>query len=143
MTDPTQASAAQVAEALRADATRFANLSAAADLIRSGAGPELFRALIDQERHVQSEEDPIARLMRLFERIVAENAGVGAYLMGRLYGSSWRTKNHAVYDGIELWMHNLASTEAADALLQLSNEPIRPALKKICRSWEKLIRERS
>jgi hypothetical protein len=119
-------------------------LQAAATLIRNGVGAELFRAFVDEEKAATGDgDDVVPRLMRHLERITPKCPAVGAYLMGRLYGSAWRTPDHNVYDGIGLWMDHLSSAEAADALAQLSNEPIRPALEKMCSSWAKRIREKS
>jgi len=136
----------QVAGSLRSGETSPAELKIAADLIRDGAGAELFGALVDQERNAGVEDSEgtfIARLMHRFEQIMPENAAVGTYLMGRLYGFAWKTVDHHVYNGIELWMHNTDSLDAANALLQLSTEPVRPALKKACSAWAKMIREKA
>lgn len=77
--------------------------------------------------------------MHDLERIMSEDSAVGAYLMGRLYGYAAKAAEHAVYKAIELWMHDLASPEAAHALRRLSAEPIRPALKKVCIAWANAI----
>jgi hypothetical protein len=135
----------EIADSLRSDAADSRTLEQAADIIRRGAGHELFRALIEQEKSAGddgSEGNFIGTLMRRLEQVISQNAAVGAYLMGRLYGFAWQTADHAVYNGIELWMHNLVSSEAASALAQLSTEPMRPALKRVCSSWAKMIGEK-
>lgn len=136
----------RVAGSLRSGATNPAELKIAAAIIHNGGGAELFAALVDQERNAGTEDSEgnfIARLMRRLEGLMPKDAAVGAYLMGRLYGFAWKTADHAVYNGIELWMHNTVSRDAADALLQLSTEPVRPALKKACSAWAKIIREKA
>ncbi len=68
---------------------------------------------------------------------------VAGYLMARLYPLAGQEYAHDVYNGIELWMHNSDSMALADALNALSEESVRPMLRRSYREWAEVIRRRA
>jgi hypothetical protein len=118
-------------------------LSMADELIRNGGGKALYKALLLQLGARLPADEVVLKFLTLLETSIEAHPGVSAYLMARLYARARRLREQAVIEAIELWMSGLASGPAAAALVRLTGEPIRPALRRRCLQWADGIRQRA
>jgi hypothetical protein len=119
-------------------------LATADELIRSGGGKSLYKALLKRfSQGGTASPEAMAKLMALLEPMMEAQPGVSAYLMARLYARAHRQRDSVTCHAIELWMNGLATEEAADALAVLASEAVRAAVKQRCTQWADGIRKRA
>ncbi|WP_147469457.1 hypothetical protein [Corallococcus sp. AB045] len=118
-------------------------LAAAAQIVDEGDGASLFDALRKQVGLHAEDYELVRRLMLLLEAAMDVEPRVAGYLMARLYPLAGRKYAHDVYNAVELWMDASDSMALADALMALSEEPVRPLLRKCYREWAEGIKKRA
>jgi hypothetical protein len=118
-------------------------LASARQMILRGEGKAVFDSLVSNAKHTLSSDEIVPSLMSLLEKASDSDPLVGAYLMARLYPFAGKKHDHKICNGIELWMHSLASAEVAEAIAQLARERVRPSLQTRYEGWANAIRKKA